>query len=200
MDLDSFRAASEAAEAWLACIDFVTFLGCRPPDQRGGFDLDALVRGLRDSHRKHSPSLAEASRTLASLSDGPVKWGRLPRYFSSAHEAATAITKQVVGWLVLSGAKPPMLEEARASWWKALAIPYDDLARLRERIRRERAKLLSEQEWSKAKSPADWCRELEVSLTTIKRHAEAGRLVVRKHTTKSWSIRLDSLRTYVGGK
>ena len=56
-------------------------------------------------------------------------------------------------------------------------------------------------EWSEVKSPSDWCKELgRISLTTLKRHVHAKRLVVRKLTTKSWCIRLDTLRAFQGDK
>lgn len=54
-------------------------------------------------------------------------------------------------------------------------------------------------QWSEAKSPAEWCKLLGISLTTLKRRVRDGILVVEKITTKSWRISRDSLDKFNGG-
>jgi len=57
-----------------------------------------------------------------------------------------------------------------------------------------------ERDWSKAKSPADWQKELKFSPSTWQRYINDGKLIVKKITTKNVSIRMDSLRTFKGDK
>jgi hypothetical protein len=56
----------------------------------------------------------------------------------------------------------------------------------------------TEDEWSDAKSPAEWESLLRVSATTRRRHVKEGKLIVDKTTPKLWRIRKDSLRRYRG--
>lgn len=55
-------------------------------------------------------------------------------------------------------------------------------------------------DWSDAKPPAVWRKELGISETTLRRHVAVGRLVVDKLTSKRWRIRNDSLRRYLASK
>ena len=185
MNPESFEAASQAAEQWLACIADARYFANNGQER--------VAQGmLLELNFGDATPIEDASDELAAVSDGVICW-RGPRNirwcFPSAHETVCRIRFLALTWLDTKQ-NDALLE----------ILPTVDTQLLTARLRRERAKLLGEQQWSEAKSPADWCRELEVSLTTIKRHAEAGRLVVRKHTRKLWSIRLDSLRTYQGGK
>lgn len=81
---------------------------------------------------------------------------------------------------------------------------WPDIDEVLAEIELEYAKALGcrkgiEDEWSAPMSPSAWAKELKVSLSTLKRHEVAGRLVIDKRTTKSWSIRRDTLRKYLGG-
>lgn len=56
-----------------------------------------------------------------------------------------------------------------------------------------------EPEWSEAKPPSEWKKELKLgSDTTWRRHIEEGKLIVDRVTTKLVRIRRDSLRKYRG--
>jgi hypothetical protein len=52
----------------------------------------------------------------------------------------------------------------------------------------------SEPEWSEAKAPKEWRKELRIAPTTLRRYAENGTLVVHRLNKKLWQIRLDTLR------
>jgi hypothetical protein len=58
----------------------------------------------------------------------------------------------------------------------------------------------SQGEWSEAKSPADWRKELKISDSTLRRHEKAGKLIADKISPKLWRIRLDTLRRYKGSE
>jgi hypothetical protein len=60
------------------------------------------------------------------------------------------------------------------------------------------ANLPGEPSWSAAKAPADWCKQLQISATTLKRHARENKLVVDRISSKLWRIRLDTLQRYTG--
>jgi len=208
---ESFEAASKAAEYWVNAVSLIADHGRRN-------SVNVAFRSLAHlevSYRQHADTIYEAKDELAALSDGPVKWehGRglsaiagspehvFPHIWSSAHEAAEGIARLALE-LLISDVKQgrALARELLASRWKALVITIDESATLQERIRRERAKILAGCEWSEAKSPSEWCKELRVSLTTLKRHVNQGKLIVRKLTSRSWSVRIDTLRSYVGGK
>ena len=58
----------------------------------------------------------------------------------------------------------------------------------------------ADDQWSEAKSPSDWCKELEKSLTTLKRWGKEGKLVIDKVGLQLWRIRLDTLARLKGDK
>lgn len=160
---DSFKAASKAAESWVARVSLVATLG-----KLGNVDeaynlLAALPHSLQDSYKDHAETLETVEQELSAISDGPVKWetgrGRssicedpthvYPHCWSSAHEAALGIADLALELLVspLAQVSDPskqkkLAEELLTARWKAVAMTADEVASLRERIRRERAKLL----------------------------------------------------------
>jgi hypothetical protein len=169
MSLDStrFQAASEAAASWLNMVFILVDLG-----QRGCVDwayeilmtTEGIDYNLQHSYLQHIEVLEEAKELLRAQSDSPVKWehGRglsavaripcviLPHIWSSAHEAAAEITGMALDMLVLpvAGITDPkewwaVAEMSLTRFLKALKMTPDEVAELRERIRRERAKLLA---------------------------------------------------------
>jgi hypothetical protein len=169
-DLPKFQAASEAAERWLVTVSMVVHLG-QTGNVDEAFKLlmptlptkNGRLYNLQDSYNEHVEVLKQARDLLATLSDAPVIWehgrGRsgvarvpaavYPHIWSSAHEAAAGIARlalEVLAWPVGEITDPSeqwtLAEQLLAQCWQALTIPLDEEAKLRERIRRERAKLL----------------------------------------------------------
>lgn len=55
-----------------------------------------------------------------------------------------------------------------------------------------------DERWSEAKPPSEWAKQFRTTVKTLNRHADAGKLVIDRITTKSWRIRLDTLERYTG--
>lgn len=133
------------------------------PNRSGGYNL-------LESYGQHADTLTASLDQLAALSDGPIEWaGDLwepfprvegapdigdggfspgPHYWSSAHEAAVRIARMALQMLVwpLEGITDPAEQTAAA---RRLLLERGSALRVvqskawRERIHRERAKLLS---------------------------------------------------------
>ena len=139
-----FTAASERAELWLRASASIAKFGERKQFEHAKRLFDVLAKDWK----KHAGIINSAREQLALLSDGPIQWpedrGWSAMYkagvgtvscWSSAHEAAHGVALMVLD--VVSGGH---LTER----WKVLVIPETEIAKLRERIRRERAKLLAQ--------------------------------------------------------
>ncbi len=146
MDNEKFRAASKAAENWLGVLSLLA-QNCAKPQL-----LDEnyrILERLQDSYYAHLDVLREAKEPLAAASDSPVEWGSTARYvWSSAHEAAANVLCLALEWLFWPLADIDDPEQQRKAARKliedavALKMTGEQVAKLQERIRRERAKLL----------------------------------------------------------
>jgi hypothetical protein len=170
VDRAAFRAASEAAESWVNTVAQVAKFGRSGTDN--GVDLmltlltplKGVKRNLHDDYHEHVDLLKRMQEQMAVVSDGPVKWehGRgvsgvarvpasvFPHVWSSAHEAAVYLAGLTLDWLGLpltEIADPAKLTKTDrnivVNRCKALAMSPAEVADWQERIRRERAKLLS---------------------------------------------------------
>jgi hypothetical protein len=149
MDLESFKAASEAAESWVGAIADIRHFA-QQGEARVAYDL-LLDLSQRVVNQGHLTALREASDDLARVSDGIVRWyceGHRQSY-TSTHEAVT----QIIPTLVLAFLGP--LDGVTADKQEAIArrICEERAERLKvadseltARIRRERANLLAWQE------------------------------------------------------
>ena len=144
MSYDStFAAASEAAEKWPALLSDILYHG----DQGEILEAYSIVYQLSDELKQHAEVLDAAKVDLDAVSDDILKHNGFlgAQSYSSAHEAATEITKLAV--LALLGPLDGI--EDRAAWretaarllieWRdGLVVSSSDL---RARMCRERAKL-----------------------------------------------------------
>ena len=161
-----FQVASEAAESWLNTVYGIAGYG-----RIGNFDVayglllpTPATEGcsLQESFQEHASLLSSMSNRLAAVSDGPIDWANrglraiaklpaamYPHVWSSAHEAASGLAALALNLLAapVAGITDPReqwdtAEHFLTSRWKALDMPMEEVARLQERVRRERAKVL----------------------------------------------------------
>jgi hypothetical protein len=162
-----FRAASKAAGGWFNTLSLVADYG-----EIGNVDLAyTLLMGkkgarysLTKSYNEHEKVLAAQFEALARLNDKPVDLdiGRrlkevvkgpsalIPPIWSSVHEAAVGMADLAIRRLVapLEGVKDgreqfDIAEALLAYNWRVFVLSGDEIGRLQERIRWERAKVLT---------------------------------------------------------
>jgi len=139
MNIESFRAASEAAESWARDIADARYF-VEQGDTQTAYGL--LWRAWLDSEQ-HEAILDEARESLAAVSDGVIRHYRqgTPRCYASAHEAVHE-TLRAIFLLILS-----CTDVRDAAARRHLEGPAGELllltSDLRAHIRRERAKLLA---------------------------------------------------------
>ena len=99
----------------------------------------------------------------------------------------TGITREF--WETLNRARQePWLEKAIAILTKQRASPE------------AKSQELPAEQWSEAKPPAEWRKQLKISETTWRNHVKKGKLVVDKISDKLCRIRQDTLERYTGKK
>ncbi len=141
---ESFKAASEAAEAWVKEIANARHFA----EQGNSRVAYGILLGLSQQHnQQHDSVLWDARDDLAAISDGVIRYNGLlgPRGYASAHEAISEIVKVIlIAFLSpLDGIKDAddrerMMKKLFDERWEGLVLSAD----LQARIRRERAKLL----------------------------------------------------------
>ncbi len=163
-DPTKFAQASERIELWPNTVAMIATLGSYDRDGSSDAAFRRLVIALKreDFDREHSQNVLEYRDELACVSDGALQWegrGRcaiwtdpnvIPQVWSSAHEAAigmydfmfTALIDPIADVADESAARMAF-RELLAARWKALTLSSSEIAILQERIRRERAKLVS---------------------------------------------------------
>jgi hypothetical protein len=170
---------------------------------------------LQDSYNTYAPIIMEALPLLAKVTDGPVRWehgrGRsgvarvpsmvYPERWSSGHEASAGITRMALAMLAspLEGINDPaeqwqLAQQLLARHWKALVLPIEEVADLQERIRRERAALLSEKlQWTRVGSLGEWAKVFGVKPAIMAAMLKRGEVRHKKLTTKLYQIAVDDL-------
>lgn len=147
MDLESFKAASEAAESWVITIADARYFADRG-EIRAAYGT--LMKLVLPTNKEHDALLRELTEDLAAISDGLIRHNGLggSRSYTSAHEAILEIRDML--YLVflahLMNIEGDVQRENMAKQWfadHADALSMNS-SEMRARIRRERAKLLAQ--------------------------------------------------------
>jgi hypothetical protein len=174
---------------------------------------------LQDEYRAHDSALREAFEELRVKSDAPVRWVDVcvepgPRFsppdWSSAHEAAHGIALLFLGALVypLTNFTNAAKQRAQAkrlltTRWKALAMRFEGVKALQERIRRERAKLceqpVAEDPYLRAETPTQCAKRIKRGLDTLKRYINNRTVRCEKINDRLWRLHREDVRKF-GGK
>ena len=215
-----FKVASRRAEAWLGFVHRITYFG-----KLGRVDpAYKLLEILQNEYYKHRDNLNAVADQLRPLSDSPFNWGLGRGWsgilksdgpvscWSSAHEAAVGIAEITLAALFgpLEGITPAeqfaLAKRLLANHWQALVIKDDELAALRERIRRERAKLLatgtapkSDDPWLPAEPPKECAKRMKCHISTLRRYIKNGTVRCEAvPNARLWRLHRDDVRKLGG--
>jgi len=186
MSNDDLEAAAGAAHYLASTVANIVGLRAEEDTQVADKLYDELIKNLPTARVAIGKVVAELRCTRA----GAARFGDITA--PTANEVAVrmvyALNRQRFG------VEPNLVgRKAVEAWPDADAVIAETEIEL-DKARRARGSA----EWSEAKSPAEWRQQFGISHTTLKRHVKEGKLVVREISSKSWSIRLDTLRKYLG--